>query len=156
MGTNAEVTNESRDRLLGEVGGFLVAAGLAMRVKGEQDRNGLVSAIAVCTQINGDLARSQRDLVAARHYYSAAALVRQVLETTQLVQYFSDRPDRAEFWLAASDEEVRGASDFGPAALRRATGSSDAVYSRHCLMGGHPRSVAQTLLPGADGDLPTM
>jgi hypothetical protein len=146
---NEQVTSETRDRLLGDVGGFLVTAGFAMRAMGEQKQNTHVSAVAVCTQISGDLAGSQRDLIAERQYYSATVLGRQVIETTQLVEYLSNHPDRAVFWLTASDDELRSASDLRPAALRRATGSSDAVYSKHCLMGGHPRSVARLLLPGS-------
>ena len=73
---NEHVTNATRDRLLGDVGGFLVTTGLAMRAKGEQERNPQISAVAICTQINGDLAGSQRDLIAERQYYSAAVLGR--------------------------------------------------------------------------------
>ncbi len=143
------VTNGARDRLLGETSGFLVTMGMGMRIASERARDTQARAIAVCTQINGDLTGSQRDLIANSNYYSAAALGRQVLETTQLIEYFSSHPDRAEFWLTASDEELLRANDFRPYALRAATGASNDVYSRHCLMSGHPRSIAVLLLPGS-------
>jgi hypothetical protein len=44
---------------------------------------------------------------------------------------------------------MRRAPDFKPGNLRRLTGSSSAVYSAHCLLGGHPRQIARYLLPGS-------
>src|SRR2546430_2890049 len=150
VANGAEPTaNEARDRLLGEASGFLITSGMGMRIAAERARDLQANAAAICTQINGDLTGSQRDLIAHNNYYAAAALGRQVLETTQLLEYFFDNPDRAEFWLTASDEELKQAKDFRPFALRAATGASNDVYSRHCLMGGHPRSVGRLLLPGS-------
>lgn len=115
MANGAEpITNEARDRLLGEASGFLVTIGMGMRIAAERARDLRASAAAICTQINGDLTGSQRDLITHNNYYAAAALGRQVLETTQLIEYFFDNPDRAEFWLTASDEELKQAKDFRP------------------------------------------
>src|SRR5256886_16316400 len=95
VANGAEPTaNEARDRLLGEAGGFLITNGMGMRIAAERARDLQANAAAICTQINGDLTGSQRDLIAHNNYYAAAALGRQVLETTQLLEYFFDNPDR--------------------------------------------------------------
>jgi hypothetical protein len=115
----------------------------------QRNRDKAGMGIATCVQISGDLARGIHKLADEGNYYSSAALGRQILESTQLIQYFSRHPDRAEFWLTASDDEIKNAPDFKPKALRNATTSSDRVYGRHCALGGHPRSIARMLLPGS-------
>jgi hypothetical protein len=149
MESPEDVDNDTRDELLSEVGGFLVTVGYAMmRRSGKEQDEGRI-AIATCVQLNGDLAQGIRKLIAEGNYYSSLALGRQVLETTQMIQYFTKVPARGAFWLTATDAQMRNAPDFKPKALRAATASSDTVYSRHCFMGGHPRSVGRMLLPGS-------
>lgn len=144
-----QVTNSTRDSMLAEIGGFLVTAGLAMSLKSRRESDEGRLAIATCVQISGDLAVGLRQLIGERNYYSAAALGRQILEATWLIQYFAKSPERARFWLNATDEDLRNSQDFRPASLRATTGSSGEVYGKHCLLGGHPRSIARMLLPGS-------
>ena len=142
-------SNESRSRLLAEAAGFLVTIGFANVMHAKKISNRPALAIGIAIQTAGDLSRGVRNLIEDKNFYSAATLARQVLETTQLIKYFQLSPDRAEFWLTASDSDMRNASDFKPGSLRRATRSSDRMYSTHCLLGGHPRAAARHLLPGS-------
>ncbi len=150
MNVNGDtVTNEGRDRLLGDASGFLVTIGYAMMLKSNRDASRSAQAVATCVQVTGDLATGIRRLIGDRSYYSAAGLGRQVLESVQLIQYLAANPDRAEFWLTATDNQISRASDFRPGRLRAATASNDRTYSRHCFLGGHPRYIARMLLPGS-------
>lgn len=143
------VDNDGRSQLLGNVAGFLVTIGYAMSAWSQKNQDKAGAGIATCVQISGDLARGIHKLINEGNYYASATLGRQILESTQLIQYFSIRPDRAEFWLTATDAQMKSASDFKPKQLREATASSDSVYDRHCALGGHPRSIARMLLPGS-------
>jgi hypothetical protein len=142
-------SNDSRGRLLGEASGFLVTMGFAMAVRGTREKNRSTIAIGVTVQIAGDLSRGLHILIDAGNYYAAVVLGRQLLEATQLIRYFRAAPARAEFWLTATDADMRKAPDFKPAALRRTTHANDRMYDTHCLLGGHPRSMARLLLPGS-------
>jgi hypothetical protein len=141
--------NDVRSQLLGDVAGFLVTIGYAMSSWSQQTRDKAGTAIATCVQISGDLARGIQKLTTGGNYYASASLGRQVLESTQLIQYFSIRPEHAEFWLTATDAQMKRATDFKPKQLREATAASNRVYDRHCALGGHPRSIARILLPGS-------
>jgi hypothetical protein len=146
---NSEVSNEDRDRLLGEAAGFLVTLGFAMVQHGRKERNGQAVAAGIAVQTAGDVSSSLRRSIQYREFYSAALLGRQILEVCQLIKYFGTAPERAEFWLTASDEEMKKAPDFRPKALRESTRSSHRMYNTHCCLGGHPRSMARLLLPGS-------
>ena len=141
--------NENRTRLVGEVAGFLVTIGFASVQHATKTNNRVKLATGIAIQSAGDLSQGLHKLIENRNFYSAATLARQVLEVTQLIKYFQVSPDRAEFWLTASDFDSRRAPDFKPASLRRSTDSSDRMYSTHCFLGGHPRAVARLLLPGS-------
>jgi hypothetical protein len=143
------VDNDGRSQLLGNVAGFLVTIGYAMWSWSQKTQNKAEAGIATCVQISGDLARGIHKLITEGNYYASASLGRQILESTQLIQYFSISPERAEFWLTATDAQMKRAVDFKPKKLREVTASSDRVYDRHCALGGHPRSIARMLLPGS-------
>ena len=142
------VDNDGRRQLLGEVAGFLVNMGYAMSSWSQQTQDKAGLAIATCVQISGDLARGIHKLTTGGNYYASASLGGQILEATQLILYLSAHPERAEFWLTATDDQMKKATDFKPKQLREATASSDMVYNSHCALGGHPRSIARVLLPG--------
>jgi hypothetical protein len=106
-------------------------------------------AIAQLMQMAGDLTKGAITSLRADLLYATAALSRQLLEIRDIAVYFNIKPERAEFWLNATDEEIKNAADFKPARLRRAAGAADAIYSHHCSIGGHPRSNGAILLPGS-------
>jgi hypothetical protein len=142
-------SSESRANLLAEAAGFLVTIGFATVAHGTEQKDVHKVALGSVMQIAGDLSRGLHQLIETRNYYAAGTLDRQLLEATQLIVYFRAAPDRAAFWLTATDDEMRDASDFKPAAMRRATQASDSMYSTHCALGGHPRSIGRALLPGS-------
>jgi hypothetical protein len=142
-------SNEDRSHLLAEASGSLVTIGFASVRNARRTGNRSALATGIAIQTAGDLSRGVHKLIGDANFYSAVTLARQVLETTQLIQYFQLSPDRAEFWLTASDSDMRKAVDFKPASLRRSTQSSDHMYGTHCFLGGHPRAVARHLLPGS-------
>lgn len=135
--------------MLAEAGGFLTTLGYMSIKASVESGEDAHRANATCVQILGNLLRGQRSLLADDNYYSAAALGRQVIETTHLLDYLRRNPDRATFWMTAGDSEVRAAQDFKPWALRAALQVSGAPYSNHCALGGHPRASARDLLPGS-------
>ena len=142
-------SNEDRSRLLAEAAGFLVTIGFASVRYAARISNRPALATGVAIQTAGDLSQGVHKLIEDKNFYSAVTLARQLLETTQLIKYFQLFPDRAEFWLTASDSDMRKALDFKPGSLRRSTRSSDHMYDTHCFLGGHPRAVARYLLPGS-------
>ena len=140
----------ARERLLSEVAGFLTTFGhVVKQAATEEASTDDQRAIATCIQMIGTLVRGQSALLEHRNYYATAALGRQVIETTHLLVYLDSHRDRASFWLTASDQEIKGANDFRPGSLRRATSASDYPYSTHCAAGGHPRRTGAFLLPGS-------
>jgi hypothetical protein len=146
---STEMTSERRSKLLGEAAGFLVTAGISMTQYATSRKDEPGTALGAVVQVAGDLARGLHSLHENRNYYAATALSRQLIETSDLVSYFNASPTRATFWLNATEDEVRKAADFQPKTLRRKARSSYKVYSDHCLLGGHPRTLARYLLPGS-------
>ncbi|MGO0578201.1 hypothetical protein [Ornithinimicrobium panacihumi] len=77
-------------------------------------------------------------LLCAHGYYSAAALVRQLVEADYLAWACSEDLEEAGAWLRSSDEERR--ARWQPRHLRSRSGglylSRD--YVMHCELGGHP------------------
>jgi hypothetical protein len=142
-------SNDDRGRLLAEAAGFLVTVGLASVRHAAKNGNRPALATGIAIQTAGDLSRGVHRLIEDKNFYSAVTLARQILETAQLIKYFQLSPERAEFWLTASDSDLRKASDLRPGSLRRSTRSSDRMYATHCFLGGHPRAVARYLLPGS-------
>lgn len=113
---------EAHDRLGGDdraSADGIVALGYVLKVAHE-----LLSSIEVLLRANG--------------YYSAAALVRQLVEADYLAWACREDLDEAGAWLRSSDEERR--ARWQPRHLRSRSGglylSSD--YAMHCELGGHP------------------
>jgi hypothetical protein len=141
-----EWTDDTRGELCAEAGGFFVAVGLEARLEPAED---YVRAVGALMQMTGDLIRGSLDLLKSRHFYAAATLARGILESGSLLGYFTQKPERAAFWLNASSKDMKNAQDFRPKKLREAVGSSDEVYDHHCVLGGHPRNEGLLLLPGS-------
>ena len=105
-----------------------------------------VVGLAVAVEISADLAASATHLLSAGHAYSAAVLLRQIIEVEYLVWLFADDPAAARAWLNAGKDEMR--STFRPATIRKkAEGHFSAdEYHYHCELGGHPTPHARDLL----------
>jgi len=144
-----EWTLAERLRLCREAGSMLTVLGYAANSATQADASPHRAAAALLLQTAGDLVRASGLLIKKGHLYAVAALSRQLLEITYLLQYFLIAPDRASFWLSASDKELRLAQDLKIGELRKAVGDADPHYSHHCALGGHPRRLAALLLPGS-------
>jgi len=105
-----------------------------------------VVGLAVAIEISADLAASANRLLSAGHAYSAAVLLRQIIEVEYLVWLFANDPAAARAWLNAGEDEMR--STFRPATIRKkAEGHFSAdEYHYHCELGGHPTPHARDLL----------
>jgi hypothetical protein len=131
-----------------------VNGALLGRQRGPTFRDERVVGIATVAQIGGELGTVA--LLEAGNLYSAAALVRQLVEVEYLAAAFGEDHDIAAQWLRADRDERR--QFWSPARLRkRAQGrflSTD--YWHHCDIGGHPATPGMQLLPGHSGQLPAI
>lgn len=105
-----------------------------------------VVGLAVAVEVAADLAASATHLLSAGHAYSAAVLLRQIIEVEYLVWLFANDPEAARAWLNAGDDELR--STFRPATIRKKAAGhfSNDEYHYHCEVGGHPTPHARDLL----------
>lgn len=145
-----------------ETGRLLVTGGMlfggdrvAQRTKwgyGDERTVGL----AVATEVAGDLASSAVDLLDSEHAYSAAALLRQIVEVEYLVWLFTHDEEEARRWLNADDDELRRI--FGPSDVHRRSGGFGTggygEYKAHCGLGGHPSPKSRHLLPNHSSAIP--
>jgi hypothetical protein len=106
-----------------------------------------VVGLATIAQIAGELYRGMILLLGTGNLYSAAALLRQIVEVQYIAWAFAEDKDEAANWLRSSrDERSRF---WQPRHLR---GRSVGLfrwedYSRHCEIGGHPTPESRQLLP---------
>lgn len=105
-----------------------------------------VRGLALVTDMGGSLASGVRDLLDAGNVYSAAALLRQVVEVEYLWWTFADDAQDAARWLRASRSQLD--RHFKPAKMReRSSGRFRAAeYQAHCDQGGHPNPAGWALL----------
>jgi hypothetical protein len=105
-----------------------------------------VRGLALVTDMGGSLACGVRDLLDTGNAYSAAALLRQVVEVEYLWWTFADDAQDAARWLHASRSQLD--RHFKPAKMReRSSGRFRAAeYKAHCDQGGHPNPAGRALL----------
>jgi hypothetical protein len=140
-------------KALDQTSGNLVTGGMLLgpdRVAGAtqwgygDDR---VVGLAVVTEIAAALAMDSVSLLDAQRRYSAAALVRQLIECEYLMWLFANNDEEARRWLNADDHELERL--FKPGRIREQSGGTfgRGEYHVHCLLGGHPSPHARSLLP---------
>lgn len=107
--------------------------------------------LATVLQIAGELGRGTIELLRAGNRYSAAALVRQLVEVEYLAHAFVDEDQIAADWLRA-DREQR-LRFWSPKKLRKRASREflPQDYWRHCELGGHPATPGMALLPDHEG-----
>ena len=105
-----------------------------------------LAGMGLLLQIAGELTATSASLFASRHTYSAASLLRQLVEVEYLAWAFDTRDKDAERWLRSSNEERQ--QFFKPAKLRAASEGKfrGKDYGYHCEMAGHPTPTGQILL----------
>lgn len=83
-------------------------------------------------------------LCASGYYQSATAQLRDLIETSELVDYFYGDPAQIEVWRMAERKQL--INDFGPSAIRKALdkrtglGKSrrEEIYHKFCTLASHP------------------
>lgn len=116
-----------RRNLLRDVRSFFTVIGYEWRSRSSEASSPTRIANGLLLQMAGDLISGALACIEEDNFYAAAALGRQLLEITDLVKYFIAYPERATYWLSASDGELRKASDFKLGALRNAVGTEPAL-----------------------------
>ncbi len=105
-----------------------------------------VVALAVVVETSAELGASAVTLLTNGQAYTAAVLLRQIIEVEYLTWLFSHDPDAARAWLNAGEGGWWPA--FSPSSIRKkAAGQFSAdEYHYHCELGGHPTPNARDLL----------
>lgn len=102
-------------------------------------------AVALVTQMVGQLGQEAADAFDRERWYAAAALTRQIVEAHYLMAVFRDDPPQRQRWLGASTNRIE--KSFRPGQMRQAGGFRPSEYKQHCAWGGHPNPSARWLLP---------
>jgi hypothetical protein len=128
-------------KILGELGSHAFIHGLL--VGGKE-----ISAFSILSGLAADISASFATLMRSGNEYSAAALLRQLVEFEYL--FFIAYQDKSELgkWLAADGDTLR--KQFTPQKMRKKSNGifSDQEYWTHCDMGGHPNPKARAFLAG--------
>ena len=106
------------------------------------------TALSLVVQFGGSLSTGAVALAEHSNWYTASALVRQLIEVEYLVRLFRRVPEQACIWLRASSSDLRHA--FSPSTMRKRIGKGEfrhQEYAVHCEIGGHPNPRAHFLLP---------
>lgn len=115
--------------------------------------------IATVIQIGAELSAASMTLLEAEHAYSAAALLRQLVEIEYVAWALAEDLDEAVRWVRTTDYRQRQ-KFFGLQRMReRSKGAfRDEEYWAHCSAGGHPHPHGVLLLrsetPGMDLMMP--
>jgi len=83
-------------------------------------------------------------LTASGYYQPAIAALRDLIESSELVDYFYGSPEKIEFWRNADPKQL--VREFGPTVIRKALddragmGKSrrEVIYKKFCTLGSHP------------------
>jgi hypothetical protein len=114
-----------------------------------QDRDS--EALALLTQMVGQLGQAAADAFDRERWYAANSLVRQIVEAHYLMAVFRDDPSQRQRWLSASTNRIE--KSFRPGQMRQAGGFKPGEYKQHCTWGGHPNPSARWLLPNHAGQV---
>jgi hypothetical protein len=105
-----------------------------------------IVAVSLLLRIGGELISSSSNLFKTGHSYSAAALLRQIVEVEYLAWAFETKDRDAERWLRSNKKERE--LFFKPSKLRKAAEGKfrGEDYGHHCELGGHPVPTGSVLL----------
>jgi hypothetical protein len=103
-------------------------------------------AVSIILKIASSLTSGANKLFLEDNAYSAAALVRQLVEIEYLAWAFENNENEARKWMLSSKEERM--QFFTPAKLRKAAEGKfrSKDYGYHCELGGHPVPDAERLI----------
>ncbi len=129
---------------------WLAAAGDSLWVSAWATKDRDTEAIALVTQMVGQLGQAAADSFDREQWYAANALARQIVEAHYLLAVFRDDPTQRRRWLTASTNRIE--KSFRPSQMREASGFLPSEYKQHCAWGGHPNPSARWLLPNHSGN----
>lgn len=130
---------------------WLTDAGHDLWLIGWGTRNRDVEAVALVTQMVGQLGQASADAFDVERWYAANALLRQIVEVHYLMAVFRDDPPQRQRWLDASTNRIE--KSFRPSQMRLAGGFRPSEYKQHCEWGGHPNPSARWMLPCHSGNI---
>lgn len=135
-----------RERVVREVPAALSINGQRLAIHHCLDRDAAGAGFATATMMAAELGEGARRLFEAELWYSAAALVRQVIECGYLLTLMSENRDEAKAWMTSSHDEI--VRKFMPRHMRqRAVRNFRAAeYETHCDLGGHPNPAGRAVL----------
>ena len=141
-----ETAHDARMKACRAVADGLSHVGQSLWTWGWISRDHETTGLGTAIEIAADLANSAVSLLEQDLTYSAAALVRQLVEVEYLMWRFSDAPAECASWLSSTPQEIR--ERFKPAEMRRSSGGvfRDREYWTHCDVGGHPSPKARLVL----------
>ena len=128
---------------------WLAGAGDSLWVSAWATNDRDTEAVALVTQMVGQLGQTAADSFDRERWYAANALVRQIVEAHYLMAVFRDDPPQRQRWLAASTNRIE--KSFRPSQMRQAGGFRPSEYKQHCEWGGLPNPSARWLLPNHSG-----
>lgn len=133
-------------KILGELGSHAFTYGLLISDKE-------ISAFSILSRLAADITAGFASLMRSGNAYSAAALLRQLVEFEYL--FFVAYQDKSELgkWLGADGETLR--KQFTPQKMRKKSNGifRDQEYWTHCEMGGHPNPKARAFLRGENKNM---
>lgn len=130
---------------------WLAGAGDSLWVSAWATKDRDTEAVALVTQMVGQLGQAAADSFDRERWYAANALVRQIVEAHYLLTVFRDDPAQRQRWLDAGTNRID--KSFKPGQLRQAAGFQPGEYKQHCAWGGHPNPSARWLLPNHTGNV---
>lgn len=103
-------------------------------------------ALAIVTQMSGDLAAGAVVMYSQENWYAGAALVRQLVEAEYLLFLFAENVQEATQWRQSTSEERK--DFFTPAKMRKRSNGRfrTSEYAAHCERGGHPTPLGHMFL----------
>lgn len=128
---------------------WLADAGQSLWVNAWTTTNRDAEAVALTTQMVGQLGQAAADAFDLERWYAANTLVRQIVEAQYLMAVFRDDQPQRQRWLDASPNRIE--KSFRPGQMRQAGGFRPSEYKQHCQWGGHPNPSARWLLPNHSG-----
>lgn len=138
-----------RSQVCHQAADWLAAAGDSLWETAHVTQAQDTEAVALLTQMVGQLGQEAADAFDRQRWYAATALTRQIVEAHYLMAVFRDDPRQRPRWLKASTNRIE--KSFRPARMRQVAGVKPGEYKQHCAWGGHPNPSARWLLPNHIG-----
>jgi len=138
-----------RSRICHLAADWLARAGDSLWVSAWATQDNDTEAVALLTQMVGQLGQEAADAFDRERWYAATALTRQIVEAHYLMAVFRGDASQRGRWLTASTNRIE--KSFRPGQMRGAGGFSPSEYKQHCTWGGHPNPSARWLLPNHTG-----